>query len=180
MAIEDPFATEPAADEAQSTPAPSSDGPWDGPVTANNTQTQVDDSEKVRITLKSGRDYDAPWLTADFPSIDVAHQRLSDNGRKKKLVEIFDVVAAASAKFQELVGGSAPAPQQSSGGGGQQRQSRTPQGAKEPPSWFPAPPAPGWVYKTGVNQNTGNVWHAWAPPNKGDGEWEFHRPPRNN
>lgn len=176
LSIDDPFATTPADDEAQTVlveePAPAAveSAPIPAAVAA------AGDSEKVRITIKSGAGYDVPWLTADFPSIDVAHAKLTEASRQKKLVEIFDVTARASAKFQELVGGNAPAP---AGGDNKPAQSRAPQGAKEPPAWAPEKPYDDFVYKTGVSKSSGKTWHAWMPPQQGDSrEAKFFYPPR--
>lgn len=138
---DDPFATAPAADEAQAAPEPvftpppaEETAPAPAPAkkapakkaAAKVTPPPVADvsGETVRVTLKSGGRHDVPWITADFPSIDVAHERLTSAETQGKLVEIFDVTTRAAAKFQESAERDIKPPQASApqrGGGGQQR-----------------------------------------------------------
>lgn len=107
--------------------------------------------------MKSGGGYDDPWITLDFPSIDVAHARLSDAARKGRLVEVFQVTAQASAKFAELTSVGKPAkPAAAAGGGG--GQSRAPQGAQEAPNGEKKYCDHGeMVYKSGVSTK-GNAY----------------------
>lgn len=148
MSFDDPFD---APQEAQAEVAPVA-----APVAAT---PEVVGDEKVRITLKSGATYDAPWVTVDFPSIDVAHARLSDLDRQKKLADIFDIASKASGKFQALVGAS-PA--------GARQGSNAPAAAQEAPSWAPEKPYADFIYKSGVSKKNGSTWHAWMPPQQGD------------
>lgn len=163
MTVEDPWAS--AAPEPEQ-PAPSA------PTTVVNNSTAPRDAEAITTTFKGGRDFDAPWVVTRAATVAEA-DALLDAAFKDYLDKVQRVAS--------VFAGAAPAPTQS--GGGQQAQqrsapaqSRAPQGATEPPSWFPPPPAEDWVYKTGIKN--GNVWHAWAPPRKGGGDWEFHKPPR--
>lgn len=168
MTVEDPWATSTPEPEQPAAPAPA-------PTVVNNASRPAASSEgKVVVTLKGGRDFDAPWIVIHADDLQDAYDQ---TGNAELLGGLMDRVQGAARRFA----GSAPAPAQ---GGGQQqapsrpaqREDRTPPGAQQPPDWFPEAPAPDWVYKTGVKN--GKAWHAWAPARKGDGEWEFHRPPR--
>ncbi|UOW92696.1 hypothetical protein SEA_SHAM4_50 [Mycobacterium phage Sham4] len=166
MAFPDPFAGAQAAPQQEAQPEPPQQSPWDSAPApapepaaaayASVGEPPADDSEKVRITLKSGGGYDAPWLTADFPNIATAAERLKSAETQDNLLQIFSVVGQASSLFSQAVGGGQSSPQQ--GGGGQQRQSRAPQQAQEAPNGEKRYCKHGeMVYKSGISQK-GNAY----------------------
>jgi hypothetical protein len=157
MTIQDPFAEAPAEPQGSNDLAES-------PTPALPLPPSPPSSEgKVVVTLKGGRDFDAPWIVIHAADVADANAQLTG-----ELASLMGRVQNAAATFR----GAAP-PSAAPAAATPQRQA--PQGATEPPSWFPPPPAPDWVYKTGFKN--GNTWHAWAPAQKGDGEWQFHRKP---
>lgn len=119
------------------------DDPFEAPIktveesanTSENVRVPLisTEGEQVRITMKSGAGYEVPWITVDFPSIDVAHERLSDAERKSKLMDIFKITAGASAKFAEQVAELKPANVSSPTATSVGYNPRAPQGIAEAP-----------------------------------------------
>lgn len=157
MTLQDPFATAPADDAPAATPAPV--------ASVNNTSTGTD--PKIVLTFKEGTGFDSSWIVVHANSVDDADALLD-----QKFADLMAKTKKVAAHFR---GGEPAAGAQRSSGGGQSSNGR-PAGATEAPDWMPAPPAPDWVYKSGFKN--GNTWHAWAPPRKGEGEWQFHRQPK--
>ncbi|MEU7104257.1 hypothetical protein ABZ951_04250 [Streptomyces sp. NPDC046215] len=58
--------------------------------------TPVADGDKVRVTLKGGAGFDAPWITIDAPSVADAVAQLS---RKDEVKALADAAAKAGAYF---------------------------------------------------------------------------------
>lgn len=179
MTLTDPFATAPAApapDEAQTAPetAPEQNVPtaFGKPVGSVKVKVEPDfqgfDSSKIVLTFKEGTGFDSSWVVVHAASVDEADAVLDQK---------FADLLAKTKKVAGFFRGGSPAASNNSGG---QRpvQAGQPQGSVEPPAWFPAPPAPDWVYKTGFSAKTNSTWHAWAPARKGEGEWEFHKSPK--
>ena len=120
------------------------------------TPVGADDGEQIRITLKGGSGYDAPWITVDFPSIDVAYEKLSDTARKDRLMELFAITGGASSKFIETSGGYKPVAPSAA--------SRAPQGAQSAPGGETRQCVHGeMVFKSGVSK-AGNPYKMFACP----------------
>ncbi len=168
MTIADPFAA--PADEPQTAPKGVNDSISEALNSAPKLVSVPTPSEgKVVLTFKGGRDFDAPWIVIHAADLEDAHASVyGDNA--VLLSSLMEQVQKAGQHFA----GVKPVSQNAAAAPAPQRQA--PQGATEPPSWFPPPPAPDWVYKTGFKN--GNSWHAWAPAQKGGGDWQFHRPPK--
>lgn len=167
----DPFATEP--DEAQQ-PETTNDVP---PATPSEAPVSSDDNFPVKITLKGGSGYDAPWLTHEFRSVDEADEIL--NGPDGvKLAEVLAKVQAVAKFFvakneipktgsQARSAGSASA------------------GATDAPAWMgsaPSCPHGPKKYVTKVSAKTGKPWHAWGCNGTKDDQCaeglEFKNPPK--
>lgn len=113
---------------------------------------------KVTVTLKGGRDFDAPWIVIHAASVAEADAQF-DSG----LASLMEKVQRAGAHFAGQAPKPAPgAPTQAA------VRSAPPQGATDAPSWAPPKPFDDFVYKTGVSAKNGKTWHAWMPPSKGD------------
>lgn len=180
MTLADPFAPE----EAQ-TVVPAPESPVAAPAPPAIATAYVDvkpnlvgfegigDSEQVRLTMKSGSAYDVPWITVDFPSIDVAHERLTDVARQVKLAEIFDIAGRANAKFIKSVAESKPVTAPVPAGGGSTA-------VAAPAAASPSAPPPGATgapsgetrqcqhgemqFRSGVGKSNGKVWQAFMCP----------------
>ena len=166
MTLTDPFASAP--EEPQPSQEPSV-APEPAPVAeAPKPAAQnvfAPGEGKIVTTFKAGSSFDSPWVVVHANSVSesdaLLDQAFADYlGKVKKVASFFN-------------GGGAPA------NNGQQapQRSNAPAGATQPPAWFPPPPAAGWVYKTGFKKD-GGAWHAWAPARKGEGDWQFHNPPK--
>jgi hypothetical protein len=160
----DPFATAPADDEAQAEPTQESVGAVHVDVVPNILPAEHSAVTEIVTTFKL--DGQAPWIVVHAQTVAEANAVLNQ--------EFADYVKQVKKVASFAAEGSAPAGR---GGNTSQRQS-APQGATQPPEWFPPAPAPGWVYKTGFKKDGSGAWHAWAPPQKGGGDWQFHNPPR--
>lgn len=167
VTTEDPFASAPAADEAQAAPAtePAADpAPAQLVTPAALAAVATNDLERVRITLKSGSAYDVPWITADFPSIDAAYDTLVDGERQKKLATIFEIAGRANAKFVELVTGSKAAPVNVSSGQTQPA-STPPAGAQSAPDGTTRSCKHGEMqFRSGFSAKTNKAWSAFMCP----------------
>lgn len=178
--MQDPFASAPTQDEAQvqeatqpagvfDTPPPEAPAPAPEVKEVKVTNVVPAPTEgKIVTTLKGGAGFDAPWVVIHASSVEES-DALLDQAFADYLKKVQRVASFFSGGLSAPSGGSAPQ---------QSPRSRAPQGATEPPPWFPPPPAEGWVYKTGKKKNGDGVYHAWAPPHKGGGAWQFHNPPQ--
>jgi hypothetical protein len=121
----------------------------------------VDGTSKAKVTLKGGPGYDVPWIPLVYGSIDEAHADLTNPETKRKLAELFEVVAKANTLFAKKVSEFSPQKPKTVGGAPTRP-------GQEAPAGTPEPPGPDWVYKTGVNAKTGKAWKAWMPPRGSD------------
>lgn len=116
----DPFAD--TADEAQ-TAAPQTN-PWED-TTVTETPATVSapsvDGNKVRVTLKGGTGYDAPWITIDGKDIPDTLNQITEHAQALK--ELVDQTAKVGKYFAGTGGssGGRQGGQSSNGGGGQQK-----------------------------------------------------------
>lgn len=174
--MEDPFATAPAADEAQADPsteespfnAPPEEAPKKAPATKKPAKAgtvtvgvkpvmEGFDSSKIVLTLKGGVGFDAPWIVVHATDLQDANDQVSGENALL-LVDTMTKLQAAAKKFVELGGGS-PAPR--GGGGGQQRQSNAPQAAQEAPGGESRHCAHGAMrFKSGIGKNSGKPYSA--------------------
>lgn len=130
----DPFADAPVTNETPQT----NDFP-EAPIQNNNAPaTKSGDDNKVRVTLKGGTGYDAPWITIDGTDVPDTLAQMKDYANELK--ELLDVaakvgnyfprsVAADKEKNKENNGGTPKAPQNAGNGGQapQQQESKPPQ-----------------------------------------------------
>lgn len=131
----DPFA-DPA--ESGTTTTEAAPGPWDDTSAAPDIPAprsgdshplpgQHDSgAHKVRVTLKAGPGYEAPWITVDGTDVADAADQLSDGSAVDKLVK---VTVNAAKHFHGTYGTGRPA----SSGGGQARQAGKPEAADQAP-----------------------------------------------
>jgi hypothetical protein len=188
MSDVDPFAPEP---DPADTPAPAQ---YEEPRPENaKARPEVDvsqpDFHPVKVTLKGGKDYDAPWLTHHFTSIDEAHEALTGQNASlfaetlKALAKVGRFFSSQEARPSAPSGGGNTSSGGSSGGGSQRRSS-PPRGATEAPAWMGQPPTchhGTWKYVT-KERADGSRWHAWGCPGpKGNSceGLEFVNPPKN-
>lgn len=152
MSYEDPFATAPSDDEAQTAPA---EAPAEAPVASAQVTkpTVVEQADgKVVLTFKGGRDFDAPWIVIHAASLEDAYEQLTTKG--DLLGKVMERTANAGRHFA----GSAPkaAPAQS-GGGAPQRQA--PQAAQEAPGGEKRFCEHGeMVFRSGVSKSSGKPY----------------------
>lgn len=183
MTLLDPFGAPPeepqTAPQHQPTPAPApapAANVWDAPAApAAPAVVAVGSSDgKVVLTFKGGAGYSDPWIVVHANDIDEALRYVTEDA--PKMISLMDRVQRAAQHFasQGVSAPAAPATQTASA----PQPSAAPQGATQPPHWFPPAPAPGWVYKTGFKKDGSGTWNAWAPPQKGGGDWVFHNPPK--
>jgi hypothetical protein len=161
MTITDPFADAPA--EPLSTDI--GDPPPNGAAQAvDPSKAPAPPSEgKVVVTLKGGRDFDAPWIVIHAADVADANAQLNSD-----LAALMGRVQNAAATFRGAAGPSA-----SPAAATPQRQA--PQGATEAPSWAGQAPD-GYKYATGVKN--GRTWHAWFPIERDGGEKIWLNPPK--
>lgn len=86
------------------------------------TVTPTEDG-KVVVTLKGGRDYDAPWIVIHAADVEDANVQLSD----PELKPLIEQTAKVAKFFAKTNGGGQPQ------GGGQQQSNGKPAGAEEAP-----------------------------------------------
>ncbi|CAM4519090.1 hypothetical protein NONI108955_41210 [Nocardia ninae] len=141
----DPFANATTADAA--TEAESTTAAKPGPTRRDG---------KVVVTLKGGRDFDAPWIVHHADSVAEAEQLVRDSRALMKLSQ------EAAAHFAGLAPGK-PAPQ------GTEPAARSAPAAK--PAYQQAPGGEGrhckhgeMVFKSGVAKNGGKPWSAFMCP----------------
>lgn len=146
MATADPFASAPAADEAQTTtpepeapqespfdnpPADAPEAPKEAPITDKPAPRPVPTGDgKVVLTFKGGSGYDAPWIVIHAADLDDAAAQI-EGENANTLAKIMEKVQRAGQHFSGL----APAKASTGGGGnsgGSGRQA-PPQGAQEAP-----------------------------------------------
>ena len=125
LSYEDPFATAPADEEAQSSeenrygyaPNPTNPAPAAKPAAVE----QADG--KVVLTFKGGRDFDAPWIVIHANSLEDAYEQVTV--KAELLAKVMERTKTAGAHF---AGGKAQAaPAQAA------PQRQAPQGAQEAP-----------------------------------------------
>ncbi|TCO56882.1 hypothetical protein [Actinocrispum wychmicini] len=163
----DPFAEHDAPDQPH-------DRPQDDTTTVTTTAVTAAGEHKVRVTLKAGAGYDAPWITIDGTDVHDAADQLGDTDGVKQLVEL----TVSAAKFLHRSYG--PAQQRSSAGsssGSGQRQAGKPAGANEAPNGEKRYCEHGQrLYKSGFSEKTGKNWGAFDCPEKVcDREWANNR-----
>ncbi|QGH79721.1 hypothetical protein SEA_ANON_50 [Gordonia phage Anon] len=170
MSLPDPFAAPAPVEQAPVAEAPFTPDPTPAAQPAAQVvQTKpvapASADGKVVLTFKGGRDFDAPWIVIHADGLDEAAEFVGT--KAGVLAELMTRVQAAGQHFA----GQAPA--KPAGGGGQRSGGGgAPQGATEAPAWAPPKPFDDFVYKSGVSKsgrNAGKTWHAWMPPQKGDG-----------
>ena len=121
MSYDDPFGTAPQNPEPVSSEAPESTAP-------NPRPAVVETSGEVVVTLKGGRDYDAPWIVLHAPTVAAANALMTS-----ELADLMNRVKNAAATFSGASAGGAPAqPQAQQTQAPAQRQA--PPGAKEAPN----------------------------------------------
>ncbi|MGK5496368.1 hypothetical protein [Streptomyces sp. URMC 125] len=91
--------------------------PWDEPAPQPPAQNEpaappvpsIADGNKVRITLKGGAGFDAPWITIDGVNVEDALAQLKNSAVVKELIDTTSKVGAYFASLsQPAGGGSAP------------------------------------------------------------------------
>jgi hypothetical protein len=177
MTLQDPFNNAPAPVAPVATVPDEAQQPAAVGTAFVDVQARVDPAlaefvtgEQVRITYKSAAAYDAPWITTDFPSIDVAHARMTEVARQTKLVELFGITVKASGAFWNTLSATRPNAQAPTAAAApsQPAAQSAPQGATQPPVGAPPKPFEDFVYVTKFSAKTNKAWHAWMPPTKGD------------
>lgn len=170
--MSDPFAVEPdVADEAQQqTPDPAPE-----PAKPATSRISVEsDHFPIKVTLKGGPGYDAPWLTHDFRSVEEADQILNgpDGAR---LAGVLTRVQAVAEFFVSK--NSTPKTARSGGG------SSAPT-ADSAPAWMGSAPSCDHGTKKYVTKlrGDGSRWHAWGCNGTKDNQCEkgldFKNPPK--
>lgn len=154
----DPFATAPEEPET-----PPAQEPKNNTVFATKEDAISDPAHyPIKVTLKGGSGYDAPWLTFDFRSVDDADETLNgpDGARLAGVLAKVQDVAKFFVSKNVL-----PAPVR--GGGG----SAAP-AAKVPDFMGTAPSCEHGTktYITKVSAKTGKPWHAWGCPGTKDNQ----------
>lgn len=183
----DPWADTPADEpQADPTPAPAAEEPLQSPppeapakapakkapakavgtvsVDVKPNLVGFDGEGKLTVTLKGGSGFEAPWIVVHAKDVDDALETFTGENTVK-LQTLMDRVQRAAKAF------AVDGPQAKTGGGGRPARQAAPAAATEPPSYAPAKPGDGWVYKSGVTKsgkNKGNVWEAWMPPQGSD------------
>lgn len=131
---------------------------------------------KVVLTFKGGSGYDAPWIVVHAADLDEALEHVTT--KAETLISVMERVQLAGKHFAGL----APAKASSNNinvAPARPLQPSQPSGSVEAPSWAPPKPFDDFVYVTKVKAETGKVWHAWMPPEKGDTRQpKFFFPPR--
>jgi hypothetical protein len=152
----DPFAD----DAPTSAPNPTqTTNAWDTPAP---TQDAVGlDGQRVRVTLKAGSGYEAPWITIDGRTVGDALDQISDAG---KLRELMDGTLRAGAYFIKAHTGAAPAP--TAGAvppATQPHNGQPPQAAQEAPGGEKRYCAHGtMIYRTGISSKTGQPYKVFS------------------
>jgi hypothetical protein len=124
---------------------------------------------KVVVTLKGGRDFDAPWIVIHASDLQDAHDQVTHDNAVL-LSKLMEQVQKAANHFSSQ--GKKPDIQQL---GSATPQRQAPQGATEAPSWAGQAPD-GYKYATGVKN--GRTWHAWFPIERDGGEKIWLNPPK--
>ncbi|MEO6086933.1 MAG: hypothetical protein ABIQ18_27860 [Umezawaea sp.] len=110
----DPFADEQTheAQEAAET------NQWDGPTSAtSSTASPGVEVRRVRVTLKGGTAYDAPWITIDGADVPDALEQLTEHAADVKA--LIDQVAKVGRYFASTGNGGTGGSNRPSGGGEQ-------------------------------------------------------------
>lgn len=145
---------------------PFSDAPDDAPTPESTSPVAVldrpaGDGNKVRVTLKGGSGFDAPWVTIDGTSVEDALDQLSKDETLKDLV---DKTAKVGSYFART-GPAAPA--RGGGGGGSSASSQK----SSPDGKTMSCDHGSRDYKTGVSK-AGKTWMAFdCPEGVCDREW---------
>ena len=167
----DPFASAPAADEAQNTPAPATEpSPFDAPPADVPTPQEAPISTapvarpvatadgKVVLTFKGGLGFDAPWIVIHAADLQDAADQVSGSNASL-LADTMAKVQSAGAHFASLAPNK-PAATAPAGGGG-----RAPQQAQQAPGGQSKTCAHGEMqFRSGVSAKTGKAWKAFFCP----------------
>jgi hypothetical protein len=175
MAEFDPFAAAPAADEAQSTQAPSPEtSPFDAPPadvpnatqeapisTATVARPVASNDGKVVLTFKGGTGFDAPWIVIHAADLQDAADQVSGSNASL-LADTMAKVQKAGEHFAGLAAPKTAAQNGNSGGGGG---GRAPQAAQSAPGGQSKTCAHGEMqFRSGVSAKTGKAWKAFFCP----------------
>lgn len=133
MAVEDPFASAPADDEAQ-TQAPPQESQQSS-FSGGETKTQATTAPAIVpqgdgkwvLTFKGGTGYDAPWIVYHANTLDEALEAVSEDGDAAKLAKLMERTQVAGKHF------ASQGSQSGKGGGGGKSQS-APKAAQEAPN----------------------------------------------
>jgi hypothetical protein len=124
--------------------------------------------DKITLTFKGTGTFADRWLVAHVANPSEGLTLLKDPEFK----ELLDLSKKIAAYDSGGASNAAPSPSP-------QRPGNVPHGATQPPAWAPEKPFADFVYMTGVSAKSGKTWHAWMPPEKGDGrDPKFFYPPR--
>ena len=170
----DPFASAPAADEAQAAPqsetAPT-DSPFDAPpagaptpqeapiTTAPVARPVATSDGKVVLTFKGGTGFDAPWIVIHAADLqDASDQVNGSNGAL--LADLMGRVQKAGVHFAGLAAPKAAGASAPSGGG-----QRAPQGAQSAPGGEEKFCSHGAMqFRSGVSKSNGKAWKGFFCP----------------
>ncbi|WEB38739.1 hypothetical protein MOV08_05100 [Streptomyces yunnanensis] len=158
MTAPDPFAVTSSPWEDTPTATPEASTEEKSPM--NSISRDCMDINRVRVTLKGGVGYEAPWITIDGADIPDALKAMQDF--KAELAELIEITGKSASFFHAKY--QAPAKQAFGGGGG----------VKQPaPSAQPDRPAnvpPHFVYREGVGKASGKPYKMWCSTDRNSNE----------
>jgi hypothetical protein len=148
---------DPFAFDAPAEPGPVAEQPIVRTLTASS------DDHKVRVTLKGGKGYDAPWITVDGTSIPDVLGQLVDHGDALK--DLLDRASKVGAYFARLGNGAQTAP------AGPEPTARSNQSSDAKPERQQAPGGQSkycshgeMVFKSGVAKSSGKPYKGFFCP----------------
>lgn len=160
-----PFASEPEPQPEPANEVETTNSVWEDTTVDSTPQDHgPTDLHRVRITLKGGSGYEAPWITVDGADISDAKSTLEDAG--DDFGDLLNMVATASTSFQTEYSNSKQknAPAENKGGGFKKASSN--QGGKNsvsPDGQVKECQHGAMTYREGTNKN-GNPYRAFFCP----------------